>query len=74
MPRLELVAGQMAANTAKNVQQAFNRWPVSPSLRGRRNRGRKGERGERKKRASPNGPESEDKQLKQPRRRSVESL
>ena len=29
MPRLELVAGQMAVNMTKNVRQALNRWPVS---------------------------------------------
>ena len=28
MPRLELVAGHMAANMANNVQQALTRWPV----------------------------------------------
>ncbi|XP_068690319.1 uncharacterized protein [Montipora foliosa] len=29
MPRLELVAGHMAANMANNVQQALTRWPVA---------------------------------------------
>ena len=28
MPRLELVAGNMAANMANNVKQALTRWPV----------------------------------------------
>ena len=29
MPRLELVAGHMAANMANNVQQALTKWPVA---------------------------------------------
>ena len=28
MPRLELVAGHMAANMANDVQKALTRWPV----------------------------------------------
>ena len=28
MPRLKLVAKQMAANMAKNVQQSLTRWPI----------------------------------------------